>query len=169
MDWTRPATVSGGHRPQVVSAPVTHASPVVLRLLPHVPHPPARVAVCGPHASGDGPALRARGYRVEAGPANADAAMGWHPEAPLDAVCDGGLLRTVPLAARPRWAALMALHLRPGGRLFGAFATGDAPGAIGASELSALLGGSFDVERLTESAFTDDDGAPLLEAVFTRR
>ncbi len=169
MDWTRPATVSGGHRPHVERPVATNASPVVLRLLPHVPHPPARVAVCGPHASGDGPALRARGYRVEAGPTDAASASGWHPEAPLDAVCDGGLLRTVPLEARPHWAARMALHVRPGGRLFGAFATGDAPGAIGASELSALLGASFDVERLTESAFTDDDGAPLLEAVFARR
>ncbi len=167
MDWTRPATVSGGHR---ATAPARgNASPVVLRLLPSIPHPPARIGVCGPAGAEDAAALRARGYRVEEGPRAPDTLLAWHPDAPLDALCDSGLLRLLPQDQRPRWAAMMALHLRPGGKLFGAFASGDTPGGVGASELSALLGASFDVERLSESAFTDDDGAPLLEAVFTRR
>jgi hypothetical protein len=147
-------------------------SPVILRLLPFIPHPPARVGVY----AGQGPtaaALAARGYRVEHGPTAA--MMAWDLAGPLDALCEAGDFRAVPPASRPRWAALVALAIRPGGRLFGAFASGEsaaggrAPWSVTASELATLLGASFDIERLETSAFADPDGTPLLEAVFVRR
>jgi hypothetical protein len=172
MDWTRahPSdSPSGGHRP-VPSAGVV--SPVILRLLPYLPHPPARVGVhAGQGATAS--ALTARGYRVVGGPQSPLA--GWDLPVPLDALCEAGEFRAVPPEARPRWAALVALAVRPGGRLFGAFASGEAtsggraPWSVTASELATLLGASFDIERLDTSAFADPDGTPLLEAVFVRR
>ena len=172
MDWTRshaPDSPSGGHRPVPASGAV---SPVILRLLPFIPHPPARVGVYAGQGATAG-ALAARGYRVVGGP---DGALtGWDLAAPLDALCEAGDFRAVPPAARPRWAALAALAVAPGGRLFGAFASGEAasggraPWSVTASELATLLGASFDIERLDTSAFADPDGTPLLEAVFVRR
>ncbi len=148
-------------------------SPVVLRLLPHVPHPPARVGFYGPDRDADVQALMRRGYRVALGPVGG--LGGWTDGEPLDALCETGGFRDVTPAERPGWAALAALRVAPGGVLFGAFAAGQAAAAarppwfVTPSELSALLGASFDVERLEASAFADPDGTPLLEAVFRRR
>ncbi|MEN9785771.1 MAG: hypothetical protein RLZZ299_1035 [Pseudomonadota bacterium] len=163
--------VSGGHRPAPSRGGVV--SPVVLRLLPHVPHPPARVGFYGRERDADAQALVRRGYRVVLGPT--EGLEAWSDASPLDALCETGGFRDVKPAERPAWAALAALRVTPGGVLFGAFAAGPAAAAerppwfVTPSELSALLGVAFDVERLEASAFADPDGTPLLEAVFRRR
>jgi hypothetical protein len=161
------AVVPGGGRP----------SPVVLRLLPRVPFPPARIGVAGPGADAEAEALRARGYVVVRSSDDADAFLRDGFPEPVDAVCEIGLFRSVPPEQRPAWAARIAAALPPGGRLYGPFAAahgGDEPEpppyACGTSELLALLGGAFDAELIEPSAFADPlDGAPLVEAVFARR
>jgi hypothetical protein len=153
-------------------------SPVVLRLLPRVPFPPARVGVAGPGADAEADALRARGYTVVRGPDDAQGFLARGFPEPVDAVCEIGLFRQVPPSERPAWAARVTAALPAGGRLFGPFAAGHGPEqpaepppyACSASELLALLGGAFDAERVEPSAFHDPvDGAPLVEAVFVRR
>jgi hypothetical protein len=149
----------------------------VLRLLPRVPFPPARIGVAGPGGDAEAEALRARGYVVVRGPDDADAFVNDGFPEPVDAVCEVGLFRFVPPAQRQAWAARVAAALLPGGRLFGPFAAAHAgdtpeppPYACGPSELIALLGGAFDAELVEPSAFPDPlDGAPLVEAVFARR
>jgi hypothetical protein len=153
-------------------------SPVVLRLLPRVPFPPARIGVAGPGAAEEAEALRARGYTVVRGPDDAAVFVARGFPEPVDAVCESGLFRFVAPELRPAWAARVAEALAPGGRLFGGFAAGHGPAApsdpppyaCSASELLALVGGAFDADRVDPSAFHDPlDGAPLVEAVFVRR
>lgn len=125
------------------------ASPVMLRLLPHVHHPPASVLVVGGGGE-DAAALDARGYRV---------ALAVHPQAAsgrYDLVCESGAFGRSPHAA---YVAAVAEVLRPGGKLFGGF-TG-----IDASALIHLVAGAFEVERVDVSGHS----AGGLEVVLVRR
>ncbi len=140
-------------------------TPVVLRLLPHVHHPPARVAL--PWGGAEARALDARGYRVTVfGPGAApgieaiegsflDAAPG-----DFDLVCETGGFAVLGDAARARYVEAAARALRPGGLLFGAFPARDA------GALLTLFGARFDAARLDPSAPADP---AWLEAVFVRR
>lgn len=146
-------------------------SPVVLRLLPFVHHPPARVLVaCAGGPSREAVALEARGYRVVERSDGLEAAE----EGAFDLICEAGFLSTVAPEARIRYATAAARALRTGGKLFGAFLQVDEPGrdappwGIGASELIALLSASFDVERLEPSDFRAGP-ATQFEAIFVRR
>jgi SAM-dependent methyltransferase len=158
-------------------------SPVVLRLLPFVHHPPARVLVAssaraaGVDPSREATALEARGYRVTAADsASAAEFLDSDHAGAFDLVCECSFLSSLPPASRARWANAAARALRPGGKLFGAFLQVDEPDrasppyGIGASELIALLSGAFDVERLQPSDFgAPAPGASQLEAIFVRR
>lgn len=107
-------------------------SPQVLRLLPHVKPPPARVLVI----SGQGQearALDARGYEVTVTPDLVPTDFGGG----FDLVCEVGASGGW---ASPAYAAAAARALRPGGQLFGAF-------AADASALLHAVGGHFEVER----------------------
>ncbi len=163
------------------------ASPVVLRLLPYVEHPPCRVLVPGAGAGHEAAALNARGYVVTA-------LEGLHPERvfpadprdflsadcgePFDMLCERGLFATLPPSRREAYVAAAARALRPGGRLFGFFLDFDPDGAgvppppygVSANELLHRFGAAFDVQRLEPSAFLVPGlGVPQLEAVFVRR
>jgi hypothetical protein len=140
--------------------------PIVLRLLPHVHHPPARVAV--PWGGDDARALDARGYRVtvfaEAAPAvpgiAASAASFLDaPDGEYDLVCETGGFSDLGPDHRAGYAAAAARALRPGGILFGTFPADDT------GALLTLFGARFDAVRLEPSAF----GGARLEAVFVRR
>lgn len=133
-------------------------SPTVLRLLPHVPLPPARVLVVGPGE--DAAALFARGYRVEV------AAGAQGDGAGFDAVCEHGVFTSLGDTDRTAYVSFAARSLRQGGKLFGAFATG--VGGASASELIHRFGTAFEVERLAESVPAPGGGA-VLEAVFVKR
>lgn len=129
-----------------VAASGTAASPVVLRLLPHVHHPPASVLVLG--SAADAAALEARGYRVD---------LVDHPGAArggYDLVCEAGAFGRI---APEVWVDGVAAVLRSGGKLFGAFAGIDASGLI------HLVARAFEVERVEPSAFGG------LEVVLVRR
>lgn len=140
-------------------------APVVLRLLPHVHHPPARVLL--PWGGDEARALDARGYRVTTyggGAPGVAAATGTFLDgAPgeFDLVCENGGFAGLDPAARARYAEAAARALRPGGLLFGAFPSEDA------GALLTLLGARFDAARLEPSAF--GEGSGWLEAVFVRR
>lgn len=150
--------VSGGQHGIVGGRP----SPVVLRLLPRVPHPPARIGLAGAGAEAEAEALRARGYAVVRG---ADAWETWLAEGfpgPVDAVCEVGMADAIPAARLPEWAVRVSRALPPGGRLFGGF-------SLSAGELGALLR-EFDFESAEPSAFGGAaHGRPLLEVVCVRR
>lgn len=138
------------------STPSGHgtASPVTLRLLSQVHHPPARVLVLG--APVDAAALDARGYRVErAGTDVLDRVS----EAPFDLVCEAGVFSSVPAAA---YVAAVARALRPGGELFGGFR------GVTPSALIHAFAPAFEVRRVDVSPFSPD-GAALLEVVLVRR
>ena len=143
-------------------------TPVVLRLLPHVHHPPARVALPWPGEEAN--ALDARGYRVtvfgeaqrELAP-SVERAPGSFVDAPtlgLDLVCETGGFAGLESAGRARYAEAAARVLRTGGLLFGAFPTDQA------AALLTLFGARFDAARLQPSGI---GGADWLEAVFVRR
>ncbi len=142
-----------------VSAQPGNGAAIVLRLLPFVHHPPARVFVAWD--VGIVRALDARGYRVACegvgGAAGADL-----PPSGFDLVCEDGTFAGLASADRGSYLARLADLLRPGGILFGAF-----PGGA-AGELICLVADRFDVARLEPSAFAGlGDG--WLEAVFVRR
>ncbi|MFZ5477009.1 MAG: methyltransferase domain-containing protein [Myxococcota bacterium] len=161
-------------------------SPVVLRLLPFVHHPPAKVLVTTCGAAHEARALDARGYTVTctdlpgrvvpAGVAFVEADFVASDFAgAFDLVCEHGGFSLVPPSERGRWVSAAHRALRPGGKLFGAFLTGDdgdrpvAPWGIRPSELLALVSDRFEVERVEKSPFTHPLGAPQLEVVLTRR
>lgn len=135
----------------------------VLRLLPHVHHPPARVAL--PWPGDEIRALDARGYRITTfgapsglpGVEDARGAFLDAPPADLDLVCETGGFALLGDAARARYVDAAARVLRPGGLLFGAFPAADT------GALLTLLGARFDPARLEPS------GHGWLEAVFVRR
>ena len=135
-------------------------SPLVLRLLPFVHRPPARVLVLG--AGHDGAALDARGYRVtvldlDGGQDVLVAEFGQTNFAgEFDLICEHGALTTM---AADRYAAAAARALRSGGQLFGSFPGGDVGSLIRA------FVADFEPTRLEPGGFADG----LLEAIFTRR
>lgn len=139
---------------RVVAPGKNTASAAILRLLPHVQHPPARVLVLG--GPGDLSALDARGYRVEAGDVSF---IGAENDGVFDLICEGGVFGQVPPES---YLAAAASHLRSGGRLFGGF-TG-----VSASHLIHTASRHFEVERL-ETSSTEVDGVAVLEAVLRRR
>ncbi len=119
-------------------------SPEVLRLLPHVQPPPAKVLVVG--GSGhEARALDARGYDVTV--LDTSGGDGVLPvlEVELGATDFGGRFDLVCQAASPRvptaaHVAAAARALRPGGQLFGAFPSD-------ASALLHVVSPHFDVVR----------------------
>lgn len=139
-------------------------SPQVLRLLPHLKPPPARVLVLG--GSGhEARALDARGYEVSVVDATGTARAGAAPLPVLaldfteadfggtfDLVCEVGACVGAP---GPAWVLAAARALRPGGQLFGAFSTD-------ASALMHAVSPHFDVERCLPAGDT-------LEVVLRRR
>jgi hypothetical protein len=127
-------------------------SPVVLRLLPHVHHPPASVLVLG--SPEDAAALNARGYRVEVAGAEI-------PSGGFDLVCEAG--RSTP-AQSGAWFEAVARALRPGGQLFGAIS------GLTPSELIHRAAGAFEVLRVEVSPFSaGGEAVPPLEVVLVRR
>lgn len=139
---------------------VFEGAPIVLRLLPHVHHPPARVWV--PAGEAEARALDARGYRVTA----ASPQAGWPGIAAsipaagsMDMVCETGAFRELDHRGRVAYAEAVAAVLRPGGLLFGAF-----PADGGGSMILTLLASRFDAARLEPSRHGD-----WLEAIFVRR
>ncbi|MDP2315973.1 MAG: hypothetical protein Q8P41_23960 [Pseudomonadota bacterium] len=144
-------------------------APVVLRLLPHVHHPPARVLLPDLGEGHEARALDARGYRVTVlgGPAPAPgitAAAGSLLDAPVrdfDLVCESGAFASLDHVSRARYVEAAATVLRPGGLLFGAFPAEEG----GAGALIEQLAPRFDVARLEPSGTADG----WLEAIFVRR
>ncbi len=146
---------------------------IVLRLLPHVHHPPARVLLTDAGEGHEARALDARGYRVSVmgggaapGPGIA-AAPGTFLDGlarGFDLVCETGSFwergsGALEGADRARYVEAAANALRPGGLLFGAFPADDT------GRLIALVSPRFDVARLEPSGALGG----WLEAVFVRR
>lgn len=147
------------------------AAPGVLRLLPHVHHPPARVVVFGASAGPEARALHARGYAVvelRAGddPLELDLAGSF------DLVCERGWWATLHPSRRDAYVLSAARALRSGGQLFGVFPLpGEGPPhGVSTSELLHRFAPWFEAARLEPGAFpfagTD---RPELEVVLVRR
>lgn len=158
MDWN--ARHSGGN---LASPDAGRASPVVLRLLSAVPHPPAAVLVVSASEQ-DARALDARGYRVErAGNGFFDGDEGGR----FDVVCEGGQFSSLGPADRRRYVDAAARALRSGGKLFGVMYEG---GGLTAGEIIHLFAPHFEVERLEPSAFAGPEaGLVPLEVILVRR
>ena len=137
-------------------------SPVVLRLLPLVLPPPAKVLVVGVGSGHEVQALDARGYEVTvvddtaegtgilAAPF-AESDFGGR----FDLVCERGALDGMD---RDGWAAAAAKALRPGGQLFGSVSGNP-------SALLHALAPFFEVSRCQPGGFGDG----RLELVAVRR
>lgn len=172
MDWN--ARYSGGNRP---GWEIDRASPVVLRLLSAVHHPPARVLVPGAGEGHEARALHARGYRVTVTDAEVpglDAAPGDfltsdHAGA-YDLLCERGRYASLAPAERDAYVAAAGRALRSGGKLFGVFVESGAgaPGTT-ASDLIHRFSAAFEVERMEASAFAAPEGFGWLEVVLVRR
>jgi hypothetical protein len=136
----------------------------VLRLLPHVKPPPARLLLVGAGSDHEARALDARGYEVtlldgEGVPEGlglpvvaadfADTDFGGR----FDLLCEIGAFGRM---LRADWVAAAARALRPGGHAFGAFATD-------ASALLHAVAPAFEVERCEPAA------GGVLEVVLRRR
>lgn len=138
----------------------------VLRLLPHVKPPPARLLLVGAGTGHEARALDARGYDVsvlepEAAPQVGDlpvvaAAFGSTDfGGRFDLLCEIGAFARMP---RAEWVAAAARALRPGGQAFGAFPND-------ASALLHAVGAAFEIERCEPTG----GGESLLEVVLRRR
>ncbi len=139
-------------------------SPALLRLLPEVKPPPARVLLVGAGLGHEARALDARGYDVTVVDETAPAPL---PDLPViaaafadtdfggrfDLVAEHGAFQSADRAA---YVAAAAKALRPGGQLFGAF-------AVSAGELLHTFSPAFDVVR----CFPSGEGA--LDVVLRRR
>jgi SAM-dependent methyltransferase len=139
-------------------------SPALLRLLPEVKPPPARVLLVGAARGHEARALDARGYDVTVVDETAPAPL---PGLPViaaafadtdfggrfDLVAEHGAFGTIPAAA---YVAAAGRALKPGGQLFGAF-------TVDASELMHAFSPTFDVVRCLPGG----DGA--LDVVLRRR
>lgn len=177
----------------------TQTAPVILRLLPRLHHPPARLLVPGCGAGHEVRTLHARGYSVLAmDTADHRADPGGLPfhrgdflahsrDAPdigtFDLICEQGLLCRIAPDARAVYMAAAAALLRPGGQLFGAALDGDRfspdnptanpaspPFALTAAELLSLVAPAFEVIHLAPSAFAvPDTGWGQLEFILVRR
>lgn len=176
-DWNQ--RYSGGNVP---GWDLGRPSSVVLRLLPIVHHPPARVLVPGCGLGHDAAAIQKRGYSVTAldiAPAVAERALAVNgvsvavadflsadfSEAgfgTFDMLCEHTLFCAIDPADRDRYVDAAARALRPGGKLFGAFVDVDnaaigrqgPPYGTNAAELLHRFHRSFEVERLEPSGFT---------------
>lgn len=146
----------------------------VLRLLPHVHHPPARVLLPDVREGSEARALDARGYRVTVMAGGAPSpgiaqAHGAFLDAALlgfDLVCEVGAFGALEALERARYVEAAARALRPGGLLFGAFPCDDG----GAGALIAQMSPRFDVARLEPSGSEAGSPVPpLLLGIFVRR
>lgn len=143
---------------------VVRPSPGVLRCLPRVHGPPARVLVVGAGSGHEARALDARGYRVTVVDLEAasipDVLVADFLAADFagayDLLCEHGAYAAAPASA---YVAAAARALRPGGQVFGVFPGSDVGGVIRA------FSSAFEPLHLEGSAA--DPG--LLEAVFGRR
>ncbi len=170
---------SGGNTP---GWDLGRPSPVILRLLPVVHHPPSRVLVPGCGLGHDVRALDNRGYRVTAldiAPLAVERARALNGvEVTLanfldadfsptglgtfDLLCEHTCFCAILPADRDRYVEAAARALRSGGKLFGAFLDFDnavlkrpgPPYGTSASELLHRFHPHFEVERLEPSAFT---------------
>ena len=145
---------------------VDRPSPHVLRLLPHVQPPPARLLLVGAGSGHEARALDARGYEVcvlEPGVAPdvgdlvvVAADFGSTDFAGrFDLLCEIGVYGEM---SRAEWVAAAARALRPGGQAFGAF-------GHDASALLHAVAPAFEVERCEPSGGSDGQ----LEVVLRRR
>lgn len=174
---------SGGH---TAGSDASRASPVVLRLLSAVHHPPARVLVPGCSAGHEVRALDARGYHVlgidiaALLPTALDLpveegdflATDWGGR--FDLLCERGLYARLDDDERLRYVEAAARALRPGGQLFGVFYEGEVgsapPYGTHPSALIHRFSPHFEVQRLEPSAFRSGlPGLGPLEVVLTRR
>ena len=141
-------------------------SPVILRLLPHVKPPPARVLVVGLGTGHEVQALDARGYEVTVVDPDGSPSIAGVPilaaefadadfAGRFDLVCEHGAFTAV---GREGYVAAAAKALRPGGQLFGAF-------SVDASALMHAFAPHFDLLRCQPAS----GGEPVLEAVLRRR
>lgn len=141
-------------------------SPVILRLLPHVKPPPARVLLVGMGGGHEARALDARGYDVSVVDEEGAPSLGGIPVLAVpfaatdfggryDLVCERGEFAQCD---RTAYVAAAARALRPGGELFGAF-------TVDASALMHAFAPSFDVVRCQPGGFGDSE----LEVVLRRR
>ena len=123
-------------------------SPGILRLLPHVKPPPARLLLIGAGTGHEARALDARGYEVsvvdpgEAPPIRDIPVLAAEFAATdfggrFDLACERG---DFPTANRAAYVAAAARALRPGGQLFGSF-------SVDASAIMHAFAPAFDVVR----------------------
>jgi hypothetical protein len=140
-------------------------SPAVLRLLPYVHYPPARVHVLSGSTNEQQEAvfqaLDARGYWVESGPLESAGAC--------TLICEQGQFSMLAPDKRADYVEAAARCLEPGGQLFGVFLVSDAPGALSVSEILHRFGPFFDATQLSVSSFAAPPGQTLIEAILTRR
>lgn len=141
-------------------------SAVILRLLPHVKPPPARVLLVGAGKGHEAIALDARGYEVSVVDDDAKGPIGSVPVvaarfedtdfgARFDLICEHG---TFCEENRAAYVAAAARALRPGGQLFGAF-------TVDASALMHAFAPAFDVVRCSPAG----SGGGEIEVVLRRR
>lgn len=159
MDWT--GRVSGGN-----VGPGRRASPIVLRLLAAVHHPPAKALVVGWGSGEEFQALHARGYRVDAVEMQAFVRADGHQE--HDLVCEHGEFARLAGPERDAYVEAAARVLRAGGRVFGAFES--SVHVPSASELITRFSRHFEVERLEPSGFAPESESTMwYEGIFVRR
>ena len=160
-----------------------NASPSILRLLPWVHHPPAKVLVPGLGSGQELSALHARGYRVlalERAPVAADLPvergefLRSNYNGAFDLICERGHFASLPPSERGAYVQAAARALRPGGILFGVFLEGTtptdrAPFGTTAAELLRAFAPAFDVQLLGPAPFGGPGEQALLEAILIRR
>lgn len=174
-DWNQ--RYSGGNVP---AWDLGRPSPVVLRLLPVVHHPPARVLLPGCGLGHDAKALDNRGYRVTAMDLSVHTAeraravngvnvtVGDFLNSDLggafDLLVEHTLFCTIAPGDRDRYVAAAARALRPGGKIFGAFLNFEGKTVAGplygtnASDLLHRFSPHFEVEQLAPSGFVFHSG-----------
>lgn len=154
------------------------ALPGVLRLLPYVHLPPARVLVPGAGEGHEARALDARGYRVTALagppdlPGRAEDLLDTDFYGVFDLVCERGYWAALAPSHRDGYVAAVARALRPGGQLFGVFPLpGEGPPhGVSASELLYRFAPHFDAVRIDPGAFPfGPSERPVHEVVLVRR